>query len=352
MPFSAQEAANIANAAMDFFVKGAAIEQAIQEKPLLKILTSKQKTFPGGKENIRINVKGQHSVTLQGYSHDDSVGYQNPANIKQAVFPWKELHAGLEITWTELKKDGISVTDSNETQQHSGAEMTRITSLLEDKLSDMVQSWAENFDAMLHKDGTQDSKEVPGIFSFLLADPTAAGSTAGIDRTANTWWRNRSNINVASAYLSSGGIDSSTSSNNYLIRVLEKEWAQIKRYGGKTDIILMGSDAIDAYQAELRAKGNYTLSGFMSGKNDGGFEGLSFKGIPVQYDPALDTLSKAKYILLLDSSKLYLKVMDGEDRRTHSPQRPAEKYAMFRSMTWTGGLCCDQMNAQGVYYIN
>ena len=352
MPFSAQELANISNAALDFYVKGAAIEQAIQAKPLLNLLTSGQKTFPSGKDNIRMNVKGLHSVTLQGFSHDDTVNYQNPANIKQAVFPWKELHAGLEITWTELKKDGISVLDSGETSQHSGAEMTRITSLLEDKLSDMVQSWAENFDSMLHKDGTQDSKEVPGIFSFLLADPTAAGSTAGIDRTANTWWRNRSNINVASAYLSSGGIDSSTASNNNLIRVLEKEWAQIKRYGGNTNIILMGADAIDAYQAELRAKGNYTLNGFMNGKNDGGFSGLSFKGVEVQYDPALDTLGKAKYILMLDTSHLYLKVMDGEDRRTHTPQRPHEKYALFRSMTWTGGLVCDQMNAQGVYYIN
>lgn len=352
MPFSAQELANITNASMDFFVKGAAIEQAIQEKPLLNILTSKQKTFPGGKDNIRINVKGQHSVLLQGYSHDDTANFQNPANIKQAVFPWKELHAGLEITWTELKKDGISVTDSNETSQHSGAEMTRITSLLEDKMSDMVQSWAENFDTMLHRDGTQDSKEVPGIFSFLLNDPTAAGSTAGIDRTANTWWRNRSNINISSSLLSGGGIDSSTASNQNLITALEKEWAQIHRYGGKTDVILMGSDAIEAYQRELRSKGNYTMTGFMNGKNDGGMTGLSFKGIPVQYDPSLDSLSKAKYILMLDSSKMYLKVMDGEDKRTHSPMRPAEKYAMFRSMTWTGGLVCDQLNAQGVYYIN
>ena len=351
MSFTAQELANISNAALDFYVKGKSIEQKIQEKPLLSKLTSKQKTFPGGKENIRINVKGQHSVLLQGYSHDDTANYQNPANIKQAVYPWKELHSGIEITWTELKKDGISVSDDNSTSDHNGAEMHRIEKLLDDKLSDMAESWAENFDVMLHKDGTQDAKEVPGVFSFLLAIPSAAGTTAGIDRTANTWWRNRANENINSAYLTGGAINAATASNQYLVTALQDEWRQVRRYGGRTDLILMGSDAIQAYEAELRSKGNYSDKGFAANGQDASIGDLAFKNVPVFYDPQLDDQGLSKAILMLDTKHLYLNVMDGEDKRTHSPTRPAEKYAMYRSMTWTGGMICDQLNAQGYYTI-
>ena len=48
---------------------------------------------------------------------------------------------------------------------------------------------------------------------------------------------------------------------------------------------------------------------------------------------------------------LKLKVMEGEDRKTHTPARPPEKYVLYRAMTWTGGLCAQQLNGMGVYSI-
>ena len=108
MPFTAQELANIANAAFDFHVKGPAMAQSIQQKPLYEAMKANQKEFPGGKESIVQNVKGTYTTRPEGYSHDDQVGYSNPANIKQSSFPWKEIHAGIQVTLTELKKDGIS----------------------------------------------------------------------------------------------------------------------------------------------------------------------------------------------------------------------------------------------------
>src|SRR4051812_41661730 len=112
MPFTAQELDNIASAALDFYLKGPAMAQSIQDRPLYNALKAAQKTFPGGKEFIRANVKGDYTTSFQGYEHDDSVSYSNPANLKQLNYPWKELHAGISMTLTELKKDGISVVDS------------------------------------------------------------------------------------------------------------------------------------------------------------------------------------------------------------------------------------------------
>ena len=69
MPFTAQELTNIANAALDFYIKGPAMAQSIQKRPTLDAFKSKQKTFPGGKADIRQIVgrdrmSGRKSATL------------------------------------------------------------------------------------------------------------------------------------------------------------------------------------------------------------------------------------------------------------------------------------------------
>lgn len=37
--------------------------------------------------------------------------------------------------------------------------------------------------------------------------------------------------------------------------------------------------------------------------------------------------------------------------KRHNPARPADKYVMYRALTWVGGLVCRQRNANGVYSI-
>jgi len=89
MPFTAGELQNIANASLEYFwKKGSVFSQSLQNKPLLKAMRANKETFPGGKDEISVAVKGDYTTTIQGYSHDSVVGYQNPANIKRAkVFP-------------------------------------------------------------------------------------------------------------------------------------------------------------------------------------------------------------------------------------------------------------------------
>jgi hypothetical protein len=113
MPFTAQELTNITNAALDFhFERGTVFSNSVQAKPLLREMYARKKFFPSGKDNITVRVKGEYTTTIQGYRHDDVVGYANPANIREAIFPWREIHWGIKTTLTELKQDGISVVDS------------------------------------------------------------------------------------------------------------------------------------------------------------------------------------------------------------------------------------------------
>lgn len=348
MPFTAQELANIANAAFDYYIKGPALAQAIQARPLYDALRSKQKTFPGGKESIRRNVKGEYTTEFAGYEHDDTVSYANPANLKQTEYVWKEMHAGISVTHTELKKDGISVVDTNgeNVSQHSEREVTAITNLLDDKLDDMAEGSARSFNETCWLDGTQDSKVFPGIQSIILPTATVAtGTTGGIDRAANSWWRNR-------ALTGASKITASVSSQT-LTKELRKEVRQLRRYGGRPSLILCGSGFLEKLEAEVHEKGTYTQEGFTNkGKTDIGMADISMRGLgSFMYDPTLDDLGYSRFCYMIDERHLYLDAMDGEDMKQHAPARPAEKYVMYRGLTWTGGLVADQLNCHGVYEV-
>jgi hypothetical protein len=345
--FTIQQLENIANAALDFYVKGQPLSQQIQDKPLLAAMKAAQKTFPGGRGEIKGNVKADYTTSFMGYSHDDTVNYTNPANIKQYTYPWKELHAGLSLTLTELKIDGISVVDSEDgadTTNHSGREMSAITNLLQDKLEDMDEGMARSMNSLDWLDGTQSAKVFAGVTAFISDNPTT-GVVGGIDRAANTWWRNRART------AQSGGVITASPSLQTLSKTLRSEVRQLRRYGGMPNLVLAGSAAIDRLESEIAEKGTYTMQGFANnGKTDIGIAGISMRGVgDVVYDPSLDDLGRQDYIYFIDTRHIYPYVMDGEDMKKHNPARPPEKYVLYRGVTWTGTLVARKLNAHGVY---
>jgi hypothetical protein len=348
MAFSAPELANIANAALDFHIKGPAFAQSIQDKPLLKALEGNKKSFPGGKGNITIPVKGDYTTAISGYTHNDTVSYANPANIKRVTYPWKEIHAGITVTLTELKNDGISVVDSAQSKnvsEHSDREVTALTNLLEDKLDDMTEGWSRSFNQMLWQDGTASSTVVPGLLSFLTDTP-AVGTTGGIDRATTTWWRHRALVGANKI--------TASATNQTLSKTLRKEVRQLRRYAKNPNYLLLaGSLFLDALEVEVSEKGVYTMSGFANnGKNDIGLSDISMRGVgSFQYDPTLDDLGLSKRAYFIDLNAIQLMPMEGEDKKTHNPARPFNQYTLYRAMTWTGGMAARQLNSSGIYEV-
>lgn len=87
------------------------------------------------------------------------------------------------------------------------------------------------------------------------------------------------------------------------------------------------------------------------GRTDTGMADISFKGNPIQYDPTLDDLGKAKYLYVMDTRYIMPMVIEGEKDKKHAPARPENKYVFYRAMTYMGGLVCKKRNAHGVYSI-
>lgn len=352
MAFTAGELTNIANAALDYyFNKGTIYKQAVAKKPLISAMEGKAKTFPGGKGNISVAVKGTYGAggtndSLTGYTHNDTLNFYTPANIDRANFAWRETHIGMTLTHTELKIDGISVVETmsnSSTRNHSRREMTALANLLEDKTEDLGEQYLRGLNDMLWGDGTADAKGFAGIQSIIVDDPTAAATVGGIAQNTKTWWRNRSNIGSA--------VVSSPANGGVFMQFIQKELRQLRKYGSGPNLILAGSDAIDALEVEMRANGNYSQTGFASGGNIG-VGSLTVPGVgTVQYDPWLDDNSMAKRLYMIDTNAIMLFKMENEWRRQHTPARPSNQFVMHRSITSTGQVVCVQRNTSGVYVI-
>lgn len=347
MPFTVQELENAANAALDFHMsRGEVFSSTIQDKPLLREMLGMKKNFPSGNNNITVRVKGDYTTAIQGYTHDDTVSYRNPANIKQASFPWKEIHWGISCTLTELKKDGITITDTTDgtgEEMHSGREVTALANLLDDKIEDMKEGAERGLNSMYWRDGTQDAKVIPGIKSFIVDSPSTATAIGGIDPGVNTWWRNRANLAISVG---------STPGDQVLVNFLQTEMRQLRRYGNPKHIALCGSDFITQLEKELRAKGNYTLEGWdKKGAMDIGMADVALKGVMFEYDPTLDDLGEQARCYFLDTRSIFPMMMDGEYMKKHNPARPEDKYVIYRAVTLTGGLVVRQRNTSGVYKI-
>jgi hypothetical protein len=339
------------SAALDFYMKGPALQQAIQEKPLLRVLEGSKKSFPGGKEYIQRSVQGAYAAALadffMGYSQADVVTYVHPDNLLPAKYKWYEIHAGIHFTHTELKQDGITVTDTlagKSTSEHSGRDEVVLTNLLENKLQDMGESWAVSMNDMLWRNGSQSAKEVPGL-TAILSDTPAVGTTGALNRATYAWWRHRALI----------GANKITASkeDQTLTRKLRSEVRLLRKFGGKPNTIFAGSDFLDALENEVQAKGEYTVEGFKNdGKTDIGMADISMRGVGrFQYDPTMDDLGLSKRAYIFDNSRIVLYPMEGEDKKTHTPARPFDQYVSMRALTWTGGLACWQLNCNGIYEV-
>lgn len=354
MAFTAGEITNIANAALDFyFEKGEVFRQTLQKRPLWDKLSAKRKSFPGGKGNISLAVSGAFgdgsgNDVVKGYTHNDTVAFYTPANIKRANYPWREHHIGLQLTHTELKIDGISVVDTNgaETSSHSGRDMTVLVGLLEDKLFDLGESYARSMNLLAYGDGVADPKAMAGLKLLVAADPTT-GTVGGIDRSqaANVWWRN-----LAKTAASGGAVTSSPTNGGALLQELQKQRRQLIRYGGTPDLFVCGSDFLGAMETEMRANGLYTQVGF-KGTQDGAMGDMNFGGQTVNYDPTLDDLGLQKRAYWIDSSNIFVEAMTGEWMHNHTPARPANQFLMYRSITTTCQIVGRQFNSSLVIDI-
>jgi len=351
-------ASDIANALLTDYVKSDSLSQTTQDKPLLRVLYDKKEEFPGGKDNVSSPVKGVFMSDtvgfLQGYSEDDQLNFNQGDNTLRAAYPWKSIHSGLEITFDEMAKDGISIDDQGKTSEHKNASVVRIvTSLFKERIDDFGESWSRATNLMFWGDGSQDAKQIPGIRSLLTETP-AVGSTGGLDRASNIWWRHR--------FLAGATAITASAENQTLTKTLRSELRQLCRYGGRPRVALCGSKFIDGLELEVHDKGLYSQEGFTNtGKTDAGMAQINMSyGVDrrakdrlfFEYDPSLDDMGFAKRCYMIDTNRIRFRPMTGELNKLWVPARPYNYMVFFKSMTTKGAMEATQLNSSGIYEVN
>lgn len=361
--FSAAQIAHALATGLDFYVKGPLFNSGIQDKPVLAKFESSAKKFTGGNENISVGVKfdtgadgSNDSVT--GFSHTDPVGFYNPNKGLRANYVWREHHIGMTMSETELKRHNILVDDAfdNKIRRKGDNGLTILSNVLDEALADFGEQYAKTMNSLIWSDGTLDASALSGIRSFILDIPTI-GQVGGLSNAAYPKWRNRAYTAAFNAHASYdanfGGnkITSSPANGGALIAVLEREWLQLRRYGGKPNMFVAGSDFIDALRIEIRANGDYSNSGF-NGSQDPSMGEMKFKGIPIVYDPTLDDLGRKKFAYVWDSSDIYLYALEGDWKRQRTPARPYDQFVFHQSLLCTGQMVARRRNSSAIFEIN
>lgn len=360
MAFTPDEIANINNSTLETFLdRGKVWKQDLANKPMLEQFQNQAGQFVGGKENVSFAVSsGYGGGSLQGYTGDDQLAHYNPTGTKRVYFPWREHYIGTVVTMTELKTDGIDVIENGtdqRTREMSGREMQALANLLDEKNEKLMADYNFSLDRLVHGDGSTDAKAIAGIRSLILDNPLT-GTTGGLNRVSNTWWRNRA---ATTAYAGAGGqgpITVNSANGGALVAFMDKEWRQLNKYKtGATKIMYFaGSDFIEGYKLEMRANSRYSDMGFGGTFNaDGSMVDPKPNGIQLIWDPTLDDLGYSKRCYAIDFGKAGVRLlyMDGQRLKKHNPARPYDRMVMYNGMSMTGVMVAKQLNTSGVYDI-
>lgn len=354
MAFSASEIQDINNMSLETYLnKGTIFKQDIQNKPMLAAFEQRAGSFPGGKENVSFLVgSGYGGGSLQGYTGDDQLAHYNPTGSVRFRMPWKEHYIGMVVTMTELKYDGVDVIEngsSQRTREMSGREAQALANIFDEKNERLGADFNFSKDLLIHGDGSTDTKALAGIKAFILDDPDV-GTTGGISRVANDWWRND-----ARTAASGGAITSASTGGGVLITAMDKFARNRSKFAnGQTNVrYFCGSDFIDAYKAEMRANGTYTMTGWGGQKPDGSMMDPNHAGLPLTWDPTMDDLGESKRCYAIDMGPrgLRLMYMDGQKYKKHNPARPYDRMVMYNGISMTAVMVARQLNTSGVYDI-
>lgn len=359
--FSAAQIAHAQATTLDYYLRDGLFDSSIQDKPTLAKFEKKAKAYPGGRENISIGVKfangaGGVNDTLSGFSHTDTVDFYNPANGLRAEYIWREHHIGMTLSETQLKTQGILVTDTDrEIRGVNDRGMSILANVMEDATADFAEQSADGLNNLIWGDGTADTSGLAGLRSIIQDIPTL-GTVGGLSAVTYPMWRNYA---FTGAFAADGSFDadyggdaitSSPNNGGVLIQALQKLWRQLKRRGGKPDCFMAGSDFIDAYEKEIRANGSYSDIGFAKNQ-DGSMGEMQFKRVPVVYDPTLDDLGREKFAYIWDSSDIKLMPLEGDWRRRRTPKRPFNQFVFHQSLLCTGQMTTRRRNSSAVVEI-
>jgi len=355
MPFTQEQLAYAGTAAINYFLKNDPIDQVNINRPLIKKLMEGKKPYVGGLQYVVEQLRYANDSNFQSYFGDTQVTYNRKRTLQQAKWTWGSFHDGFGLNEDELAQNGVVMTD-DKSSVPSESEKVQLTNLLQENAETLKLGFQENFDYMLHLDGTQSATNIPGLDLLVSTTPTVSLVVGGLDQSVYSWWQNTAIT----------GINSSTT--GLLTQQMEIAWRDATRYGGfAPDYILCGELFLDAYRTDAKNTINRTV--FMKDEaeptkldgsvGEGTRTGLYFKNVELIWDPVmtvLDTLYSPtilweKRCYFLNTRFLKLRPIQGHWMVNRTPPRVYDRYVHYFALTAKAALTTGKRNAHAVVSI-
>src|SRR6266404_618530 len=173
MPFTSEQLAYAGRAAIDFFLKNDPTDSYNVDRPLIEKLMSGKKEYGGGLQYVVEQLRYSNDSNFQSYFGDTQVTYNRKRTLQQAKYTWGSFHDGFGLNEDELAQNGIVMTD-DKSSVPSDAEKVQLTNLLQENSETLKLGFQENFDYMLHLDGTQSTTNIPGLDLLVSTTPTVS----------------------------------------------------------------------------------------------------------------------------------------------------------------------------------
>ena len=345
MPVTPAMISEASKSSLDLYMRNKPIDQIAIERPLLKRLQAKKKTFPGAKEYVVEQLRKSYDSNFQWYSGDDEVTFNKKDTLEQAKYRWSSCHDGYSINEDECTRNGIIMTDDGSAKP-TEAEAIQLTHLLDEKNEALRLGYEEKLDFELHTDGTSDVDAVMGLDGLIALNPTT-GTVGGLDRAVFTWWRN---------YYKTGLVLAT------ILDEMEKGWRRCCRNGGRPDFILCGEAFLDLFrQAALTTNGGIQrfITSVGSDKLDPSIDDLAFHKVPLVWDPVFEDLDTAlspatpwqKRCYFLNTNHMRMRPAQGHDMISRKPPRVYNRYTNYVGLTSKLALTVNRMNAHAVFAI-
>ena len=340
MPITAADLQDRLKVGLDFYLKNKPpVDQVAIERPFFKAMMSKKKAFTGAAQYVVEQLRTNYGANGQWFVGAATVNYNNRKTVEQAKFPWFNFHDGLQLEEDRLVANGIKVMgESPHKASPTADEKIAITNLVQEQSEALTLGAYERMSRDMHFDGTQAADAIQGLDSLLPISANNTGISGGLSRVTFAWWRH---------YVKTG-ITTTTIADD-----METAWrACIKRGKGRPDLILAGSEFIDAYRkSSLNAATGAVRQVIVSGKGgvdvDNSVNELFYKGVPIQYAPEFDdnfggaqnpAIPWTRRCYFINTNHLQLRPIDGSDFVNRTPVSPANQYVLYMALLWRGAL--------------
>jgi hypothetical protein len=266
-----------------------------------------------GGERIQVPVMYAKNTTSGSYRGYDQLDTTPQEGIDSAEYNWKQYSVSITVSGEEIRKNK--------------GKKWKIIDILDAKTKQARMSLVSNLTAGIFSDGTGNgSKDLTGLEAMVAA----SGTYGGIDSGAHTWWR--------------AGVESSSEALGLPKMRTAYNTASI---GGKDapDLIVTTQALFEKYEGTFTAVSDTNIAGVWRTQSagskkmaDGGFESMSFKGVPIVWDEDCPTGT----MYFLNTEHMNLTVHEDANFDTSDFVKPENQDAQIAQILFMGNLTCDR----------